>query len=183
MDDWKILLVLFVLIILFIIPTKDIRSYKNDDIVKIRTVVNVIFSIIIFFVYLFFLRGHKDKYFVLICLVSPISLIWIIEFIILDTYEFKKMQGTTIYFYKTNLIGTDVLKNKKDIDYIANEVRSIVAEKAEKTNLLLSCPAELCFAIGQKLKSPGLPEVSIYNYNAKQDNKWNWSITLDNKFE
>ncbi len=93
MDDWKILLVLFVLIILFIIPTKDIRSYKNDDIVKIRTVVNVIFSIIIFLVYLFFLRGQKDKYFVLICLVSPISLIWIIEFIILDTYEFKKIQS------------------------------------------------------------------------------------------
>lgn len=95
----------------------------------------------------------------------------------------EEFQGTTIYFYKTNLIGTEVLKNKKDIDYIANEVRSIVAEKAKKTNLLLSCPAELCFAIGQKLKSPGLPEVSIYNYNAKQDDKWNWSITLDNKFE
>lgn len=95
MDDWKILLVLFVTIILFIIPTKDIRSYsKNDsDIVKIRTVVNVIFSIIIFFVYLFFLRGQKDKYFVLICIVGPMALISIIEFIILDTYYFKKMQS------------------------------------------------------------------------------------------
>ena len=95
----------------------------------------------------------------------------------------EEFKGTTIYFYKTNLIGTEVLKNKKDIDTVANAVRSIVAEKAEKTNLLLSCPAELCFAIGQKLKSPGLPEVSIYNYNAKQNEKWNWSITLDNKFE
>ena len=94
MDDWKISLVLFVLIILFIIPTKDIRSYSKDsDIVIIRTVVNVIFSIIIFFVYLFFLRGQKDKYFVLICIVGPMALISIIEFIILDTYYFKKMQS------------------------------------------------------------------------------------------
>ena len=94
MDDWEISLVLFVLIILFIIPTKDIRSYSKDsDIVIIRTVVNVIFSIIIFFVYLFFLRGQKDKYFVLICLVGPMALISIIEFIILDTYYFKKMQS------------------------------------------------------------------------------------------
>ena len=94
MDDWKISLVLFLLIILFIIPTKDIRSYSKDsDIVIIRTVVNVIFSIIIFFVYLFFLRGQKDKYFVLICIVGPMALISIIEFIILDTYYFKKMQS------------------------------------------------------------------------------------------
>ena len=93
MDDWKILLVLFVYSILFIIPTKDVRGYSNDDIVKIRTIVNVIFSIIIFFVYLYFLRGQKDKYFVLICIVGPMTLIWIIEFIILDTYEFKKMQS------------------------------------------------------------------------------------------
>ena len=94
MDDWKISLVLFLLIILFIIPTKDIRSYSKDsDIVIIRTVVNVIFSIIIFFVYLFFLRGQKDKYFVLICIVGPMALISIIEFIILDTYYFKKLQS------------------------------------------------------------------------------------------
>jgi hypothetical protein len=93
MDDWKISLVLIILIILFIIPTKDVRSYSSDDIVKIRTIVNVIFSIIIFFVYLYVLRGQKDKYFVLICLVGPMVLIWIIEFIILDAYDFKKMQS------------------------------------------------------------------------------------------
>ncbi|MGM9809179.1 MAG: SAVED domain-containing protein [Bacilli bacterium] len=94
----------------------------------------------------------------------------------------NEFNGTSIFFYKSEIIGTESIKNRKDIEKIAEQVRKIISEVPKKTHLLLSCPAELCLAIGQKLKSPGLPEVNVYNYNAKKVKKWNWSIRLDNKF-
>lgn len=92
----------------------------------------------------------------------------------------NEFNGSTIIFLKAKNIGTEVVKNKKDIEIIVDQIRKVIGESAEETNLLLSCPAELCFAIGRKLKSPGLPAIDVYNYSAKSEtNKWNWKIKLD----
>ncbi len=94
----------------------------------------------------------------------------------------EQFNDSSIYFYKASSVGTESIKNRKDIEKIAQQIRDFISESTEKTNLLLSCPAELCLAIGQKLKSPGLPTIDVYNYNAKKSLKWNWSITLDDQF-
>lgn len=88
-----------------------------------------------------------------------------------------------LIFCKANYIGTESSFNKKTMVKMAKSIRSIVEEKSKGTdevNLLLSCPAELCFAIGQSLRSPGLPKINVFNFNRKsENNKWDWSITLD----
>lgn len=91
----------------------------------------------------------------------------------------REFKSSTIKYYKAKCIGTESIKNTKDIEVITSQIRKIISEQANEVNLLLSCSAELCFAIGQRLKSPGLPLIKVYNFSAKdKSNKWNWSIYL-----
>ena len=95
----------------------------------------------------------------------------------------KQFNNSKIVFAESEIIGTDAIKNRKTLDSMANTVRSIIdqeSKNAKAVNLLLSCPAELCFALGQRLNSPGLPLIKIFNYNKKSENdKWDWNIVID----
>ncbi len=104
---------------------------------------------------------------------------------LIDKELVKSQFGDTcIAFIEAESIGTETIKNRKTLDAIANAVREYISKNANKdinvVNLLLSCPAELCFAIGTKLSSPGLPEIRVFNYNRKtKGKKWDWYIVLD----
>lgn len=95
----------------------------------------------------------------------------------------KQFKNSKIVFAESEIIGTDTIKNRKTLDSMANAIRSIIdqeSKNAKAVNLLLSCPAELCFALGQRLNSPGLPLIKVFNYNRKSENdKWDWNIVLD----
>ena len=96
----------------------------------------------------------------------------------------NQFSKTNIIFLKFLPIGTEVIKNRKTLDSMADKVRETISQQSKhhkSVNLLLSCPAELCFAIGCRLSSPGLPTIKVYNFNKKSDYaKWDWQITLDN---
>lgn len=67
------------------------------------------------------------------------------------------------------------------VNKIANFVRKEIQDLPKESTvcLLLSCSSEICFAIGQRLNSPALPEIKVYNFNNKnRKNCWDWSITL-----
>ena len=95
----------------------------------------------------------------------------------------KQFKNSKIVFSESEIIGTDAIKNRKTLDSMANTIRSIIdqeSKNAKAVNLLLSCPAELCFALGQRLNSPGLPLIKVFNYNKKSENdKWDWNIVLN----
>lgn len=95
----------------------------------------------------------------------------------------KQFNNSKIVFAESEIIGTDAIKNRKTLDSMANTIRSIIdqeSKNAKAVNLLLSCPAELCFALGQRLNSPGLPLIKVFNYNKKSENdKWDWNIVLN----
>ena len=95
----------------------------------------------------------------------------------------KQFKNSRIVFAESEIIGTDVIKNRKTLDSMATTIRSIIdqeSKNAKAVNLLLSCPAELCFALGQRLNSPGLPLIKVFNYNKKSENdKWDWNIVLN----
>ncbi len=96
---------------------------------------------------------------------------------------FNQFPNSNIVFLKSSKIGTEVIRNRKTLNDIADTVRETINKEAKdhkSVNLLLSCPAELCFAIGCRLSSPGLPLINVYNFNRKKfSNKWDWHITLD----
>lgn len=98
--------------------------------------------------------------------------------------EQAKIQfGDVNYIYcQTNKIGVDVVTTTKDLLDIAKQVREVISSIASNgtiVHLILQCPAEVCFAIGQKLNSPGLPKIKIYSYNTKNELKpWDWSIDI-----
>lgn len=95
----------------------------------------------------------------------------------------KQFKNSKIVFAESEIIGTDSIKNRKTLDSMTNTIRSIIdqeSKNAKAVNLLLSCPAELCFALGQRLNSPGLPLIKVFNYNKKSENdKWDWNIVLN----
>ena len=98
-------------------------------------------------------------------------------------YVLNQFSNTDIIFLKSLETGTEVVTNKKTLEYMADCVRETIGSKSKHhnvVNLLLSCPSELCFAIGCRLSSPGLPLVRVYNFNKKSHtNKWDWFIDLD----
>lgn len=95
----------------------------------------------------------------------------------------NQFSNSNIVFLKSSKIGTEAIHNRKTLDSIADIVRDTINKETKNhklVNLLLSCPAELCFAIGCRLSSPGLPLINVYNFNRKKFNdKWDWYITLD----
>lgn len=95
----------------------------------------------------------------------------------------QQFSGQRILYLDCSSVGTDVIKNRKTLDSLSNQIVKTISESSGQCNevtLLLSCPAVLCFSLGQRLCSPGLPTIRVYNYDrsAKSDN-WNWSIKLD----
>ena len=79
-------------------------------------------------------------------------------------------------------IGIDVINNRKSLIFLADKIRKTIDQESKKFNsisLLLSCPAELCFALGQCLCSPGLPRICVYNFKKSDNTSWNWSIFLE----
>lgn len=79
-------------------------------------------------------------------------------------------------------LGTETIDNAKTLKLMADKIRRTINDESgdnRSITLLLSCPAELCFAIGQRLCSPGLPSIKVYNFNRKTEIKWDWHISLD----
>lgn len=96
----------------------------------------------------------------------------------------NQFSGLNIKYYRLKEIGKDIIKSKSSLLKIAQEVRDIIANLEGDNvvaHLLLSCSAELCFAIGQKLNSPALPRIIIYSFDGKAERQpWNWSLELSN---
>lgn len=94
----------------------------------------------------------------------------------------KRFSGFNIKHYKAKSIGYNSIKTQKDVNNIADSVRKIIANLPSKccVHLLLACSSELCFAIGQRLNSPVLPNIKIYNLNKNENNElcWDWNIEL-----
>lgn len=91
----------------------------------------------------------------------------------------EEFGGTNIRYFCVENPSTEAIKTKKDLETIAEQVRAIVIESGNNVNLLLSCSAELCFAIGQKLAGPYGPNINVYNYyGCSNSKKWNWCISL-----
>lgn len=96
----------------------------------------------------------------------------------------RKQFGDVNYIYcQTDKIGTDVVRTTKDLSNIAKKVREVISSimlDGALVHLILQCPAEVCFAIGQKLNSPGLPRMKIYSFNSKNElEPWDWCIDLE----
>lgn len=94
----------------------------------------------------------------------------------------KQFPDFNIKHYKTKSVGYNSIKTQKDVNNIADSVRKIIANLPSKccVHLLLACSSELCFAIGQRLNSPVLPNIKIYNLNKNENNElcWDWNIEL-----
>lgn len=94
----------------------------------------------------------------------------------------KQFYGNNIMFYQISNLNPNAISTRRDLLDIASTVRSAIS-KITKTgatvHLLLHCSSELCFAIGQKLNSPAMPKIKIYNFNAKSNNQWDWYIELN----
>lgn len=95
----------------------------------------------------------------------------------------KQFGNQKTVFLESEIISTEAIKNRKTLDSLANDVRKAIdneSRNASIVNLLLSCPAELCFAIGQRMSSPGLPLIKVYNFNKKSiNNEWDWNVDLN----
>ena len=97
-------------------------------------------------------------------------------------HVFSQFKNSNIVYYKLNSLGIDIIKSRNEIVEIANNVREIISNVKSKkaaVHLLLVCSAELCFAIGQRLNSPALPTIKVYNFDNKVADKWNWYIELN----
>lgn len=94
----------------------------------------------------------------------------------------KQFNGFNIKFYRLSNPHYNSIKTISSIHNIANYVRDRIAElpSGSCVHLLLSCSSEMCFAIGQKLNSPALPTIKVYNLgkNKNNENYWDWNIDL-----
>ena len=94
----------------------------------------------------------------------------------------RQFPETKIEFYALLKPGTEAIHNLSDLNGLADDMRTAIAsvDDAQSVGVLLSCSAELCFAFGQRLNSPGLPLVSIYNFDRRCSNMpWNWAIVIN----
>lgn len=91
----------------------------------------------------------------------------------------NQFHNCNIYYLSSSRIGINEIKNKNDLEFISDYVRTKLSSFTGKVNLLLSCSASLCFSIGTKLSTPGLPKIIVYNFNNKEKTKWNWHIEIN----
>lgn len=98
--------------------------------------------------------------------------------------QVKKQFGNVNYiFCQTNKLGVDVVKTKRDLMGISNQVRKVISNiniPGATVHLILQCSAEVCFAIGQKLNTTSLPNIKVYSFNYKNEsNPWDWYLELN----
>lgn len=96
----------------------------------------------------------------------------------------SQFSESEICFYSLPKTGTEAVRTLLDLNGLADDMRSAIAsiQGAHTVSVLLSCPAELCFALGQRLNSPGLPCVVVYNYdNGYCNAPWNWFVEINER--
>lgn len=94
----------------------------------------------------------------------------------------RQFPESKIIFYSLLKTDTESVRNLSDLNGLADDMRTAIEciKDAQTVKVLLSCPAELCFAFGQCLNSPGLPLLSIYNFDRRcPDGPWNWFININ----
>ncbi len=104
-----------------------------------------------------------------------------------EELEIFKPEQKSIIKFSTDKKGFDIILSKNQVDNyikaILSEVRKIVKEKRiKKIHLVISSSVAFTFALGRSFSNNYDPEIIIYHYDMKTQEKYPWGLSLFNKY-